>query len=235
MLPCPWASRTSIGITRSVPLRARLRRMPGRYTSSIPTARAPGLSGTSAASRSTMSIPSSHIARPKTSALRDTAAWLSRRLCRESRGHQNRRGSLAMQDDVDRERAGRPGRRETIRPSRVENHPVASVTGPRTNRRLSRTFLTGSPPEDRSDETKLSASAGAQSQKERPISPSNSIPTPTSETVVWRPFAAMLLTGLSLPLAYWTRTGVPDVIARARASLPAPAQRPRSIPRESGV
>ena len=26
----------------------------------------------------------------------------------------------------------------------------------------------------------------------------------------WRPFAAMLLTGLSLPLAYWTRTAIPE-------------------------
>ncbi len=46
----------------------------------------------------------------------------------------------------------------------------------------------------------------------------------------WRPLAAMLVTGLSLPLAYLTRTGVPAVIARARASLPAPAPRRKSLP-----
>jgi protein tyrosine phosphatase (PTP) superfamily phosphohydrolase (DUF442 family) len=57
---------------------------------------------------------------------------------------------------------------------------------------------------------------------------------PLQDVVSWRPFAAILLTGLSLPLAYWTRTAIPDAIARARASLPAPAPRPRSLPHESG-
>lgn len=51
----------------------------------------------------------------------------------------------------------------------------------------------------------------------------------------WRPLAAMLVTGLSVPLAYLTRTGVPAMIARARASLPAPAPRRKSLPPESGV
>jgi protein tyrosine phosphatase (PTP) superfamily phosphohydrolase (DUF442 family) len=54
------------------------------------------------------------------------------------------------------------------------------------------------------------------------------------EVVSWRPLAAMLLTGLSLPLAYWTRTAIPEAIARARASLPGPGPRPRSLPHESG-
>jgi protein tyrosine phosphatase (PTP) superfamily phosphohydrolase (DUF442 family) len=51
----------------------------------------------------------------------------------------------------------------------------------------------------------------------------------------WRRFAAMLFTGLSLPLAYWTRMAIPEAIARVRASLPAPAPRPRSLPDESGA
>ena len=29
--------------------------------------------------------------------------------------------------------------------------------------------------------------------------------------MAWRPFAAMILTGLSIPLAYWTRTAVPEL------------------------
>ena len=64
---------------------------------------------------------------------------------------------------------------------------------------------------------------------------SDSAPSPPSETMVWRPFAAMILTGLSIPLVYWTRTIVPDLLSKARASLPAPAQQPRSIPHESGA
>ena len=55
------------------------------------------------------------------------------------------------------------------------------------------------------------------------------------EGLSWRPFAAILLTGLTMPLAYLTRTAVPAAIARARASLPAPAPRQKSLPRESDV
>ncbi len=56
-----------------------------------------------------------------------------------------------------------------------------------------------------------------------------------SDAIVWRPFAAMILTGLSIPLAYWTRTTVPDLLTKARASLMAPGQQPRSLPHESGA
>jgi protein tyrosine phosphatase (PTP) superfamily phosphohydrolase (DUF442 family) len=88
-----------------------------------------------------------------------------------------------------------------------------------TAERSSPKAANATPPERQSDERKRSDSA----------------PSPSSDTMVWRPFAAMLLTGLSIPLAYWTRTLVPDLLSKARASLPAPAQRPRSLPRESGV
>ncbi len=47
-----------------------------------------------------------------------------------------------------------------------------------------------------------------------------------------RPFAALVITGLSLPLAYWSRTVVPTMLAKARASLPAGAPRPKSLPGE---
>jgi protein tyrosine phosphatase (PTP) superfamily phosphohydrolase (DUF442 family) len=56
------------------------------------------------------------------------------------------------------------------------------------------------------------------------------VPVATREPLNWQPFAAMLLTGLSLPLAYWTRIAIPDAIARVRASLPGPGPRPRSLP-----
>lgn len=55
------------------------------------------------------------------------------------------------------------------------------------------------------------------------------------DLMTWRPLAAMLFTGLSLPLAYWTRTSIPEAIARARASLPGPGPRPRSLRDESGA
>jgi len=54
-------------------------------------------------------------------------------------------------------------------------------------------------------------------------------PTYPGDPLVWRPFAAVVITGLSLPLAYWSRTLAPTVLAKAWASLPASAHRPKSI------
>jgi len=65
--------------------------------------------------------------------------------------------------------------------------------------------------------------------------PFRSDPTMPGDPIAWRPFAAMVITGLSLPLAYWSRTVVPNVLAKARASLPAPAHRPKSIRGELGA
>ena len=61
-----------------------------------------------------------------------------------------------------------------------------------------------------------------------------SAPPISSESVAWRPLAAMVVTGLTLPLAYWSRTLTSTILAKARASLPAPAHRPKSLPGVSG-
>jgi protein tyrosine phosphatase (PTP) superfamily phosphohydrolase (DUF442 family) len=62
------------------------------------------------------------------------------------------------------------------------------------------------------------------------------LPAPpiSSDSVAWRPLAAMVVTGLTLPLAYWSRTLTPTILAKTRASLPAPAHRPKSLPGVSG-
>jgi protein tyrosine phosphatase (PTP) superfamily phosphohydrolase (DUF442 family) len=68
--------------------------------------------------------------------------------------------------------------------------------------------------------------------------PAAPTPAPTAQvdTTAWHPFAAlMMITGLTFPLAYWSRSLVPTILARARASLPAPARRLKSLPRESDV
>jgi protein tyrosine phosphatase (PTP) superfamily phosphohydrolase (DUF442 family) len=54
-------------------------------------------------------------------------------------------------------------------------------------------------------------------------------------TIAWRPFAAMVLSGLAVPLAYWSRTLTPIVLCRARASLPGPGHRSKSLPGELGA
>jgi hypothetical protein len=49
----------------------------------------------------------------------------------------------------------------------------------------------------------------------------------------WPSLAGIVITGLTFPLAYWGRTAVPTLLAMTRASLPAPAQQPRSLPHAS--
>ena len=50
-------------------------------------------------------------------------------------------------------------------------------------------------------------------------------------TIAWQPCAAIVITGLTVPLGYWSRSVVPTILARTRASLPAPARRWKSLPR----
>jgi uncharacterized protein (TIGR01244 family) len=58
---------------------------------------------------------------------------------------------------------------------------------------------------------------------------------PPRDPTAWRPYAAMLLTGLCVPLAFLGRTAIGTVTeGLRRASLPAPATRPRSLPASSG-
>ena len=55
---------------------------------------------------------------------------------------------------------------------------------------------------------------------------------PSRDPTAWRPYAAMLLTGLGVPLAYLSRTGFRRRIKKA--SLPGPGRRPKSLPAGSG-
>ncbi len=52
------------------------------------------------------------------------------------------------------------------------------------------------------------------------------------DTTAWHPYAAIVITGLIFPLGYWSRSIVPTILARTLASLPAPARRLKSLPRE---
>jgi len=46
----------------------------------------------------------------------------------------------------------------------------------------------------------------------------------------WRPAAALFLTSLSFPLAYFGRSVIPVILAKSRASLPGPGPQPKSLP-----
>jgi protein tyrosine phosphatase (PTP) superfamily phosphohydrolase (DUF442 family) len=53
------------------------------------------------------------------------------------------------------------------------------------------------------------------------------------DPTAWRPLAALLLTVMGIPAAYWSRS-VLSFRGRTRASLPGPARRLRSLPAASG-
>jgi protein tyrosine phosphatase (PTP) superfamily phosphohydrolase (DUF442 family) len=75
-----------------------------------------------------------------------------------------------------------------------------------------------------------SAAAAEQNTLTPPEPSIASEPPFSSDPNAWRPLAAMVLTGLSLPVAFCCRTVVPSIVAKALASLPAPGLRPRSLP-----
>jgi protein tyrosine phosphatase (PTP) superfamily phosphohydrolase (DUF442 family) len=56
------------------------------------------------------------------------------------------------------------------------------------------------------------------------------------DPAAWKPLAAMLVTTLGVPLAYWAPSAFSALggLGRARASLPAPGRSPRSLPGASG-
>ncbi len=56
---------------------------------------------------------------------------------------------------------------------------------------------------------------------------------PPRDPTAWRPYIAMLLTGLGVPLAYLSRTGF-RLHRIKKASLPGPGRRPKSLPAGSG-
>jgi hypothetical protein len=53
--------------------------------------------------------------------------------------------------------------------------------------------------------------------------------------VAWRPFAAMVISGLAVPLAYLSRTATPALVSKALACLPGMDRQPKSLPTKSDV
>ncbi len=56
-----------------------------------------------------------------------------------------------------------------------------------------------------------------------------------SDPTAWRSYAALMITGLVVPLAYWSRASLPSLRSLRRASLAAPARRSKSLPSSSDV
>lgn len=65
------------------------------------------------------------------------------------------------------------------------------------------------------------------------IEPGSANPKTIADPTAWRPFAALVLTGLGVPLAYWGRSGFP-ITGLTKASLPGPGRSPKSLPPASG-
>jgi hypothetical protein len=55
-------------------------------------------------------------------------------------------------------------------------------------------------------------------------------PSAVADPPSWISFATLLMTGLSFPLASWSRAAAPTILAWTRASLPTPARRPKLLP-----
>jgi hypothetical protein len=89
---------------------------------------------------------------------------------------------------------------------------------------------TPQPRQAASDAPSVEAELGASS---KPISVGPdpaSIPALPRDPNSWRPYAAMMLTGLTVPLAYWSRSMLPVLMTRTLASLPTTARQPKSLP-----
>ena len=121
--------------------------------------------------------------------------------------------------------------------------PADSETGPPAARRRARRGRAGRgqarehPPHDRCSMPTLKVlNAAIVAAMELPeaeeVVPEES-DGPSRDSAAWRPLAALMITGLGAPLAYWGRSGFP-IRCLARASLPAPAHRPKSLPGASG-
>lgn len=52
----------------------------------------------------------------------------------------------------------------------------------------------------------------------------------TRDLTAWRSYAALVITSLGVPLAYWSRSALPALRIRSRASLPGPERTPQSLP-----
>jgi protein tyrosine phosphatase (PTP) superfamily phosphohydrolase (DUF442 family) len=110
--------------------------------------------------------------------------------------------------------------------------PVSSADSQQTAKPRSQPAGTPEPPQSRP----LSPAAQAPSGPTAPASASVPTPAPAPvmpvDTTAWRPFAAIVITGLTFPLAYLSCSVVPTILARTLASLPAPARRWKSLPHE---
>ena len=60
-------------------------------------------------------------------------------------------------------------------------------------------------------------------------------PPVVRDPTAWRSFAALIVTGLATPLAYMGCSALPSLRNAKRASLPAPARQPKSLPGASGA
>jgi protein tyrosine phosphatase (PTP) superfamily phosphohydrolase (DUF442 family) len=101
---------------------------------------------------------------------------------------------------------------------------------------------TENPPSPTTDATPPPAQlqAGLTALPTIPLADISATPPPTNDTDstdpnAWRPFAALVVTGLGVPLAYISRTALPSVRRISRATLAAPARRPKSLPPASGA
>ena len=126
---------------------------------------------------------------------------------------------------------------ESLKPADSEAGPPAPRRRARRGPAAGRGQARGHPPHDLARADAEGAQCGDRrgdgaSRRRRKSSRRNRT-APRRDSASWSPLAALMITGLGAPLAYWGRSGFP-IRCLARASLPAPVHRPKSLPGASG-
>jgi protein tyrosine phosphatase (PTP) superfamily phosphohydrolase (DUF442 family) len=135
---------------------------------------------------------------------------------------------------IDSEKTGKPAVQESQTPATRANPtiPGAAVDPAKKPAQTQATLVpasTASPPQGKP--------SPQVSQNPLPTvpDPPSAPPPPTAsgpdDPTAWHPYAAMLITGLTFPLAYRSRSAISALVERSLASLPAPARRSRALPR----
>jgi 2-oxoglutarate dehydrogenase E2 component (dihydrolipoamide succinyltransferase) len=77
-------------------------------------------------------------------------------------------------------------------------------------------------------------SSPAEPEPATQVEPRAAVPVPVADSGAWKPYLAMFVAVLGVPVAYFGRCAL-SLPGRMLANLPAPGRRPKSLPASSGA